>query len=399
MKVLLVHNYYGSASPSGENQVFEIERSLLRSRGLDVSEFVRHSDEIRAQGAYGLLRGAVSTPWNPWMARKIRREIDSTNPDIVHVHNTFPLLSPSIFHAIGQRAARVMTLHNYRLFCPAAIPVRRDSGICLECVDQQSVLPSLKHACYRGTRLSTLPLAANVWLHRFLGTWASKVDAFIALTDFQRDLMIHAGLPKDRVFVKPNFFPGKPDPLEWGRRDDCVVFAGRLSEEKGVRSLVKAWALWGNDAPELRIIGDGPLRSELEHLANGLHIRFLGQVDATKAQFEIARAKLLVLPSEWFECFPMVVREAFAFATPVAVSSVGPLPSIVGGGTCGIVFASAQPASLLENVRAAWNAPNMLRGLGQKGRAEFEAKYMEDTNYRMLMSIYEEAISINKGIG
>ena len=117
VKIVIAHNYYGSAAPSGENQVFEAERNLLRQRGNEVSEFLRHSDTIRAKGAWGALQGALSTPWNPFAAKAVRHTVEISHPDVVHVHNTFPLLSPAIFHAIGQRAARVLTLHNYRLFC------------------------------------------------------------------------------------------------------------------------------------------------------------------------------------------------------------------------------------------------------------------------------------------
>jgi glycosyltransferase involved in cell wall biosynthesis len=397
MRVLLVHNYYGSAAPSGENQVFESEGKLLRQRGHDVSEFIRHSDAIRAKGAWGVLQGALSTPWNSFAAKDIRRKVESTHPDVVHVHNTFPLISPAIFHAIGHRAARVLTLHNYRLFCPAAIPMRAGQ-VCTDCLDRRSVLPALWHGCYRGSRLSTLPLAANVALHRRLGTWTKQVDAFIALTEFQRELMIKAGLPADLVHVKPNFYPGNPAIVPWADRRPSVVFAGRLSAEKGVLALVRAWLMWGASAPELRIVGDGDLRGELERLtasAPEVPIRFLGQLGGVAAQAEIARARLLVLPSEWFEGFPMVVREAFAFGTPAAVSNIGPLPSIVRQGENGVVFAPGDPQSLLAAVRMAWETAGELERLAAGARRSFEALYTEEENYRRLMAIYEQAKDVS----
>ena len=240
MKILLAHNYYGSAAPSGENQVFEAERDLLRQRGNEVDEFVRHSDEIRGKGAYGVLAGALSVPWNPWSVAAMRRKLDSFSPDVVHTHNTFPLISPGIFHAIGNRAARVLTLHNYRLFCPAAIPMR-DGKVCTEFIDRRSSAPPMRHGCYRNSRLATMPLAFSVWLRRILGTWTKHVDAFIALTEFQRERMIEAGLPADLVHVKPNFYPGNPSTVAWTDRRSSVVFAGRLTEEKGVLALVNAW--------------------------------------------------------------------------------------------------------------------------------------------------------------
>ena len=370
MKVLLVHNYYGSAAPSGENQVFEAEGKLLRERGHAVEGFLRHSDVIRAKGVLGALQGAFSTPWNPFAAKAVRRAVETSHPDVVHVHNTFPLLSPAIFHAIGHRAARVLTLHNYRLFCAAAIPMR-EGQVCTECLDSRSVLPALQYGCYRNSRVATLPLAANVTLHRHLGTWTKQVDAFIALSEFQRERMIEAGLPAELVHVKPNFYPGNPTVVPWADRRQSVVFAGRLTAEKGVLALVRAWLMWGASAPELRIVGDGGLRKELAQLAATMPqapIRFLGQLTGTEAQNEIARARLLVLPSEWFEGFPMVVREAFAFGTPAAVSNIGPLPSIVQQGENGVLFSPGNPQSLLQVVRTLWETAGELEQLATGAR-------------------------------
>lgn len=397
-KVLLTHNYYGSAAPSGENQVFEAECELLRQRGHVVNQFVRHSDEIRHKGVYGLMAGALSVPWNPWSIAGIRRRMDVFLPDVVHVHNTFPLISPGIFHAIGSRAARVLTLHNYRLFCPAAIPMR-DGKVCTDCMDRRSTLPAIRHGCYRDSRVATLPLAFSVWLHRHRDTWTQQVDAFIALTEFQREQMVEAGLPAELVHVKPNFYPGNPATVAWHERRPSVVFAGRLTAEKGVVALVRAWLLWGGGVPELRILGDGGLRKELESMAAtapDVPIQFLGQLSGADAQAEIARAYLLVLPSECFEGFPMVVREAFAFGTPTAVSAIGPLPSIVQQGKNGVLFSPGDPASLLQAVRSTWDSPGELERLGAAARASFERLYTEAANYQILMKIYEQAIEVNR---
>jgi glycosyltransferase involved in cell wall biosynthesis len=202
-------------------------------------------------------------------------------------------------------------------------------------------------------------------------------------------------LPAGRVHVKPNFYPGNPSVVPWAERGDYAVFAGRLTQEKGMEALVRAWAEWGEHAPELRIVGDGPLRSVLESMAARMPVRFLGQLPSLEAQAQIARAKLLVLPSEWFEGFPMVVREAFAFGTPAAVSNLGPLPSIVKSGVNGVVFEPANPQALLAIVRQAWQTPGMLERLGKGARESFEKLYTEDVNYARLMEIYEAAIRTN----
>ncbi|MCT8166642.1 MULTISPECIES: glycosyltransferase family 4 protein [unclassified Pseudomonas] len=394
MRILLAHNFYNSATPSGENQVLEAERRLLAKNGDDVQLFSKYSDSIAKKGKLGVLSAALGTPWRMDIKHELRSVLDGFQPDIVHVHNTFPLISPAIFPALAGRAARVLTLHNYRLFCPAAIPMR-EGKVCIECMQAKSSLPSLIHGCYRESRLATLPMALNVELHRYLGTWRKHVDAFIALSEFQRSLMIDAGLPAEKVFVKPNFYPGSPVVQPWLNREPYVVFVGRLTAEKGVISLLRAWQAWGAAAPELRIVGDGALRDQLESMGAGLPVRFLGQVDAKEAERQIANARLQILPSEWFEGFPMVIREAFAFGTPAAVSDIGPLPSIVQNGTSGIVFKPAAPDSILACVRDAWHTPGLLERLGQGARLAFEENYTEGANYAILRSIYEQAMKVS----
>lgn len=395
MKVLIAHNLYRSTTPSGENAVRDAEQRLLSARGHDVGTFFRGSDEITRKGRLGTFQAALATPWNPYSTRAIRQRISEERPDIVHVHNTFPLISPSIFSAIGRRAARVLTLHNYRLFCPAAIPMR-EGRVCTECLDKRSSIPAVIHGCYRNSHAATLPLAFSVSLHRLLGTWINQVEAFICLSSFQKEIMVKAGLPRERVHVKANFYPGSPDVIDWSERKPYAVFAGRLTAEKGVVNLLRAWQSWGAGAPELRLVGDGELRSELERMAVGLPVVFLGQLPSDLARVEIANARLQVLPSECFEGFPMVVCEAFAFGTPSAVSNLGPLPLIVEHRKSGIVFQPANPQSLLHEVRAAWESPGLLERLGQGARAEFESKYTEDASYDALMKIYQRAIEVSR---
>jgi glycosyltransferase involved in cell wall biosynthesis len=398
MNILLAHNYYRSASPSGENQAFDAERDMLRRNGHRVFEFLRHSDNLEARGIAGKLLAALSIPWNFSAASAMEQASRTNGIEVVHVHNTFPLISPSVFHATGTRAARVMTLHNYRLFCPAAIPLRA-GRVCTECLDRHSTWPALQYACYRDSRLATLPLAAGIELHRRLGTWQRQVDAFIVMTEFQRERLIDAGLPAELVHVKPNFFPGSPNPRPWAERRPCVVFAGRLSAEKGLPTMLRAWQDWGAEAPELRIVGDGTMRAELEKMASNspqTDIRFLGRLSPEATRQEIANARLLLLPSECFEGFPMVLAEAFAFGTPVAASAIGPLPTIVDSGENGTLFAAGNAAALLATVRALWHNQEALEQLSGGARRAFDAHYTEAENHRILMQVYECAIAVSR---
>jgi glycosyltransferase involved in cell wall biosynthesis len=398
MKILLVHNYYRSTIPSGENQVFKAEHNLLERHGHQVSVFTRNNDEIVNQGALGKIHGAAATPFNPWTAAAVRREVECRQPDVVHVHNTFPLISPSIFKSIGRSTARVLTLHNYRLFCPSAI-LMRNGRICTACLDSGSVWRSIVFGCYRGRRAATVPLALSVALHRAIGTWSRHVDAFVALSEFQKRLMLQAGLPTQRVYVKPNFYAGNPVPVSWHDRGEYAVYAGRLSVEKGVEDLICAWLRWGSSAPELRILGEGPLRRELERIsgcAAGNHIRFMDQMPLIEADKQIAHAKLLILPSLWHEAFGMSVITAFAYGTPVAVSAIEPLRSLVSDGENGMHFIPGKVDSILRKIRSAWETPGQLERLGRGASYAFEARYTEDSNYDMLMKIYQTAIANTK---
>ncbi len=396
LRILLVHNHYRSDSPSGEGRVVDLEGEMLARRGHRLETFFTHSDELAAAGWRGTLRGALGTPWNPFAARRLRQMAERFRPHVIHVHNTFPRLSPAIFPALCGLGARVLTLHNYRLFCAAGVPLRRGRP-CYDCLDRRSVLPALRHRCYRGGLAATLPPAMAIALHRRTGTWHRQVEGFIVLSEHQRRRMEEAGLPAARLHVKPHFFP-RPGagPLPWKERAERALYVGRLSAEKGVESLVEAWLAWGERAPELHIYGDGPLRGPLEArvLAAGVRaIRFHGQQSRETVLAALGDARLLVLPSICPETFGMAVIEAFAHATPVAAARVDPLPSLVRDGENGLLFAPGDPQDLLATVRRAWHDGERLERLGRSARRDYERRYDEEANYRMLMAIYGRALA------
>lgn len=394
MKILFVHNFYGSEAPSGENVVVMAEMELLRKTGNEVFEFFMHSDTIRQKGIFGLLSGALNTPWSYQGYFKIKKIVADLNPDILHVHNTFPLISPAIFHAISGKVPVVLTLHNYRLFCAAGIPMRAGKP-CTLCLDGQTVLPALRYRCYRNSLFATVPLAFSIWLHRKLKTW-QKVSRYIALTNFQAALMAASGLPEGRILVKPNFFPGFPPVIPFDKRKTQVVFVGRLGEEKGVHDLLEAWAIVGKTEFSLLIIGDGPLRSNLEAkvVENKLEsVLFTGNLPSSEVHRHIAESRLLVLPSRCFEGFPMVIREAYAFGTPVAVSNLGPLPNLAENGRLGFIFEPANPVSLAAAIVESLTDKERTHTMSTACRHTFEEKYTEKANYKLLMDIYNRAIN------
>ncbi len=400
MKILLVHNFYGSTAPSGENTVFTTEKEMLRGKGHEIIEYTTSSDKIRSIGVAGSIIGAIGVPWNPFHGAKIRKLIRAEQPDVMHVHNTFPILSPAIFYATyGTQVATVLTLHNYRIFCAAGIPMRGNKP-CTDCLDTKSVWSALRFGCYRDSRIATFPMAVMIALHHTLGTWQKHVDAFIALTRFQREKMISAGLPADKLYIKPHFYSDPPTPLPWSERSDKIIYIGRLGEEKGVKYLIDAWKNWGSGSPELDVVGDGPLKDVLKNMAAkgglGSKVNFLGQLPFYEVQKRLAESKLLVLPSVCFEGFPMVIREAFSLGVPAAVSNLGSMPCIVNDGHDGVLFNPGDSYDLSAVVQSVWYDQEKLAAMGGKGRIEFEKKYTEAANHETLMKIYHTAMLCKK---
>jgi len=298
----------------------------------------------------------------------------------------------------------VQTLHNYRLLCPAAI-FQRDGRVCEDClghVPWRGVL----HACYRDSRAATAAVALMLSVHRWLGTWSKMVDCYIALTEFARAKFIEGGLPAEKIVVKPNFV--HPDPMAVNHQSSIAnhkspqgsaLFVGRLSPEKGVRTLLAVWRRLGNRIP-LRVVGDGPLRVELEAEAvrHGLSsVCFHGWLAPERTIEVIKVARFLVFPSESYETFGRVAVEAFACAVPVIASRLGAMQEIVEDGRTGLHFTPGDADDLAAKVEWAWTHPDEMQEMGRAARAEYEFKYTAERNYPMLMEIYERAIAIHKG--
>lgn len=239
-RVLLVHNYYGSTAPSGENKVFEAEKAMLEKRSVCVETYTRCSDEIRNGSVKGLIKGALCTVANPFAARALTRKIKAFKPEVVHFHNTFPLISPLALRAAHQAGCKVvMTLHNYRTVCAAGVPTH-DGKVCSLCLDKQCVKDAIMHRCYRGSLMATLPLAGNISVYR--NRWAKWVDRFIVLSEFQKRKMVECGWPEEKFAVKGNFIEVSEDPIvPASERKDEILYVGRLSREKGVFTLIEAW--------------------------------------------------------------------------------------------------------------------------------------------------------------
>ena len=389
VKILLVHNFYRQRG--GEAAVFEAERRMLRAAGHSVISHTRDSNEIEGFGPW---KRATLTPTAIW-ARDSHREIGaliaSEAPDVAHFTNTFPLISPSAYYACrNARVPVVQSIHNYRLICPAAT-LWRDGSICEECVDH-SLLRSVRHACYRKSRPATAVLATSLAIHRRCGTYDNLVDRYIALTEFARNKLISGGLPEERISVKPNFV--EPDPGLREGAGDYALFAGRLTEEKGVHTLLDAWKRLGVDVP-LHIAGDGPLRDALARRIDTEAIAdatLLGSLPREALMRELRGARILVFPSEWYEGMPMTIVEAFACGVPTIAARLGGMSEMIDDGKNGLLVAPADPQDLAARLRWAFEHKDELAAIGRAARAEYEARYTGAPNCARLIEIYEQAI-------
>lgn len=379
MRILVVHNRYQQAG--GEDAVVAAEMALLTSAGIDVSGWQVDNDNIRGPAA--MVATGLTTAYNTASREALGREIDRFRPDVVHIHNTFPRLSPAVFDACLHRGVpSVATLHNYRTICANALLMR--NGVPCELCVTGSPYQAILHGCYRGSRLASAPLAQMIHWHRRRQTWSTKVDGLIALTDFARDRFLAAGFLPDNLHVKPNFVN---DPGQFHGARAGALFVGRLSEEKGLRTLIQAWAQV--DEP-LDIVGDGPLLSWVRRAAPE-NVRVHGGLGKAAVLAMMQKARALVVPSLWYEGFPMVVVEGLANGLPILASRIGALEEIVGTTGAGAVFEPGDATSLSSVVNAIMSNESRRHSLGEAARAAYEKLYTPAMNLSQLLAIYRAA--------
>jgi glycosyltransferase involved in cell wall biosynthesis len=386
MKVLQVHNHYRSSAPSGEDAVVLQERELLMGSGVEVVTYERRNDEI--VGPARLLRAAVDTVWSRSARAEVRQIIRHERPDVAHFHNLWYSISPSALQACRDEGVPVvLTLHNYRMFCANGL-LLRNGRVCEDCVGRLP-WPGLAHGCFR-SRLHSIPVVLSETVHAVTGTWTRCVGAFIALTDFARAKYVQCGLPPDRIFVKPNFLSRTPP--EPGTDRGYGLFLGRLSQEKGVSTLLAALR---TVSYPVKIVGDGVSRTELENLRRrwGLsHVHFTGQLPWSECQQLLSEASFLVVPSIGYENFPMAIAEAFACARPVIASRLGALPSLIRDGVTGLLFEAGNDQDLASKLRELVDDPRRRIEMGRVARRESLDRYGPKLNLELLMSAYQLAM-------
>jgi len=385
VRILLVHNYYQQRG--GEDVVVEQELALLRQKGHTAELFSVHNDSIQGLGQKAITGALVV--YNPWAKAALAEKLREFRPDVVHVHNFFPKLSPSVFDACRRAGIpSVMTLHNFRILCPTSI-LFHNGEICERSL-KHSAIWALPQRVYKSSLMATLPLVAMVDIHKWLGTWKRKVDVFIALTEFAKAKFVEGGLDPGHIIVKGN---AVADPLNGATPNTAkrhgALFVGRLSEEKGIASLLTAWK--GMNYP-LRIAGDGPLRPLVE-AAQAENIIYIGSQSRDQVYAEMQRAAFMILPSVCYEMFPMTLAEAYGNGLPVLASDLGGLKSLLDDGVTGLAFKPADPADIRAKARWAMEHPDKLADMGKAARAKYEAQYTADRNYANLMQIYERALA------
>jgi glycosyltransferase involved in cell wall biosynthesis len=385
MKILLVHNFY--QLPGGEDQVFAQETELLRSRGHQVVLYRVSNDQVKGQNP---LVTVANTVWNQQSYRELRELMHSEKPDIVHVHNTFQVISPAIYYAANEEGIPVVqTLHNYRLFCPPST-FFRDGKVCEDCLGKKIPWPAVLHSCYRNSKLASAAVAVMLATHNYKQTWNETVSAYIALTDFARNKFIEGGFPAEKIFVKPNYLQTDPGPGDG--KGNYALFVGRLTPEKGISTLLEAWRQIGNDFP-LQIAGDGPLASDVEKASREMeNVTWLKWLPREEILQRMKDASVLILPSTWYEGFPMIISEAFAVGLPVITSNLGSMASIVDHQRTGLHFEPGNAAALVEAVRW-WSAhPAETAFMRTEARLEYETKYTAEENYTQMMNIYDSVL-------
>ncbi len=398
MKILLCHNFY--RLPGGEDHVYRDEGWLLEQHGHEVIRFERDNHSIVDSDRFkaGLMKTvwnqgstAGKTVWNRESYGQLKQIIQDRRPNLVHFHNTFPLISPSGYYA-AQRAGVpvVQTMHNFRTICPSST-LLRDNAVCEKCIGKTFAWPSVMHKCYRNSRRASAVTAVSAGIHRLRGTWDHCIDRYIALTNHSRERFIAAGLQPERVSVKPNFV--RPDPGAIPSTGDEAVFVGRLSIEKGIDTLLAAWEMLDRRVP-LKIIGDGPLREKVVAAQRCSDtIQWLGQLPHDQVLAEVGKARMLICPSIWYETFGRTMIEAFATGTPVIASDIGSMRELVTHGKTGLHFRAGDPDDLAAQVETLFGDQQRFGEICRAAREEFELKYTADRNYDILMNIYHQAIA------
>lgn len=386
MRILFAHNRYQNIG--GEDLAADVEMDLLKRHGHTTDLF--ELDNTQIAGISAKTKVALGTTYSLSSKSRFAEKIRSFKPDIVHIFNFFPLLSPSIHYACRDAGVPVIQkISNFRLICPGAL-LLRDGHVCQDCVGKVIPWPGVLHRCYRDSLAGSTVVATMLAVHRLLRTWERIVDAYIARTSFSRNKLIEGGLPADKIGIIPSF---AQDP--GGSNDGSgrfAFFAGRLSSEKGIATLLSAWDRLNDSSISLKVAGDGPLRDQVARRAGLGRIEYLGALSRNEVQAIMRRAAFLVFPSVCYENFPLSIVEAFASGVPVVASGMGAMAEIIEDRRTGLHFRPGDPEDLATKVAWAEDHPAEIQRMRREARAEYLSKYTPERNYELLMELYHRTI-------
>lgn len=390
---MLVHNRYRSSAPSGENRVVDQESEALAALGHEVIRFERDSDEIEQWSRAKKASLPIRVIWSHETHRDLRATLRASRPDVVHVHNTFPLLSAAVLHAGRDAAVPVVTtIHNRRLVC-ASGDFFREGTVCHDCAHGPPI-PALVHGCYRGSRLATAPVVFSASAHR--RAWRSLVSAYVFGSMSLRDQLGGLALPPDRVFVRHHLIPRRT--VTRGTREPTVFYAGRLDEAKGLRLLMTGWDHYctvpAGTGLRLVIAGGGPLEEELGAWASSRpSVEVLGQVEGNRCMELMARARAVIVPSVCEETFGLAAVEAMAVGVPPVAAGHGALAELVTPDVDGVLFRPGDATSLAAALADVDAYPERYETYGDQARKTYEQRFNPERNLEQLLSIYRFAIA------
>lgn len=387
MRILFIHNKYRQYG--GEDVAVELETSLLKQRGHEVQLLLFSNDETA-----GALRSGINAIYNRAAAKKVQEVIQQFKPQIIHVHNWFFAASPSIFFAARKEGVPViMTIHNYRFICANALLLRNEQP-CELCVKKTWPADGIRYKCYRNSASQSAMVTTVTSIHKTMGTWQKKVDNYIVLTPFAKSRLVGSSFKVDaeKLIIKPNFIP---DPGQGNQaREDFFLFAGRLSIDKGVHVLAKAFS---QTTLKLVIAGDGPEKDMLQQLyASASNITFAGKRNRSELLDMMKRCKAVIFPSLWYEGLPFVILEALATGTPVIASRLGNMAELITHGVNGFHFTPGNATELQNAVETMDKGGPQVEQLYGNARQTYLEQYHPDIHYKSILSIYETTIANSK---
>lgn len=391
MRILICHNFYQIRG--GEAQTVFREKVLLEKKGHGVILFTKDNKEIEDYPFSKKIILLFKTIFSLKTYKEIQRIIKEQRPDIAHVHNIFPLISPSIYFVLKKHNIPIVqTLHNYRFICPNGLFLDNEIRVCEKCT-KGNFFHAIMKKCYHGSHFQSLILSLSLKLHGWLRTF-SKIDVFLSPSRFLKNKMVEAGFPEEKIEIKPHFVEtNELTPSE--SFDDYSVFMGRVAKEKGIFVLMNTF----KDLPELscKIIGKGPCYQELKEFVeqNGLvNMELLGFIGTEKRFQILKRAMFMVFPSNWYENFPYVLLESLSLGIPVVASRIGGIPEIIREGENGVLFQPGNVEELKEKILSLVGDRERLLSMRTKAREIAEQNYSQEKGYEVLLKIYKKRVAV-----